>query len=298
MENLTEEKKKIKEGFVGQKMIVLPPDIKKLVTKNPLIKDLYITAIGYYPKANHHHRERKSGSLQHILLYCVEGSGYIHIGRKDYELKPNSYFIVPKGVPHRYGTSDSDPWSIYWIHFSGDDSNILYSRYTRDAEPEVLVIPYDEGRNKLFDLIFSMLENNYSTRNLELINIKLLEYLSSFIYHEEMYPSYYTEDTINNSIEFMKKNLGHTYNIKELADMLGYSVSHYSALFKKKTGFSPIHYYIQLKIQKSCQYLYFTNMNIKEICNKIGFDDPYYFSRMFKKMMGSSPAKYRSHHKK
>jgi len=108
----------------------------------------------------------------------------------------------------------------------------------------------------------------------------------------------YSEDTINNSIEFMKKNLGHTYNIKELADMLGYSVSHYSALFKKKTGFSPIHYYIQLKIQKSCQYLYFTNMNIKEICNKIGFDDPYYFSRMFKKMMGSSPAKYRSHHKK
>ena len=298
MENLTEEKKKIKEGFVGQKMIVLPPDIKKLVTKNPLIKDLYITAIGYYPNANHHHRERKNGSLQHILLYCVEGSGYIHMGRKNYELKPNSYFIVPKGVAHRYGSNDEAPWSIYWIHFSGENANILYSRYTHDAEPEVLVIPYDEDRIKLFDLIFNMLENNYSIRNLELINIKLLEYLSSLIYHEEMYPSYYTEDPINSSIEFMKESLDHTYSIKELADKLGYSVSHYSALFKKKTGVSPIHYYIQLKIQKSCQYLYFTNMNIKEICNKIGFDDPYYFSRMFKKMMGSSPAKYRSHHKK
>lgn len=298
MENLTEDKKKVKEGFVGQKMIVLPPDIKRLVTKNPLIKDLYVTAIGYYPKANHHDRERKNGSPQHILLYCIEGNGYIHIGRKKHELKPNSYFIIPKGVPHHYGTTNSDPWSIYWIHFSGEHSNILYSRYTRDSEPEVQVIPYDEHRVKLFDLIFTMLERNYSIRNMELINIKLLEYLSSFIYHEEMYPSFYTSDHINSSIEFMKKNLHSSYNIQELAEKLNYSVSHYSALFKKKTGFSPIHYYIQLKIQKSCQYLYFTDMNIKEICSKIGFEDPYYFSRMFKKIMGSSPAKYRSHHKK
>jgi len=298
MENLTEDRKKVKEGFVGQKMIVLPPDIKRLVTKNPLIKDLYVTAIGYYPKANHHDRERKNGSPQHILLYCIEGNGYIHIGRKKHKLKPNSYFIIPKGVPHHYGTTDSDPWSIYWIHFSGEHSNILYSRYTSDSEPEVQVIPYDEHRVKLFDLIFTMLERNYSIRNMELINIKLLEYLSSFIYHEEMYPSYYTSDHINSSIEFMKKNLHASYNIQELAGKLNYSVSHYSALFKKKTGFSPIHYYIQLKIQKSCQYLYFTDMNIKEICSKIGFEDPYYFSRMFKKIMGSSPAKYRSHHKK
>ena len=298
MENLTEDKKKVKEGFVGQKMIVLPPDIKRLVTKNPLIKDLYVTAIGYYPKANHHDRERKNGSPQHILLYCIEGNGYIHIGRKKHELKPNSYFIIPKGVPHHYGTTNSDPWSIYWIHFSGEHSNILYSRYTRDSEPEVQFIPYDEHRVKLFDLIFTMLERNYSIRNMELINIKLLEYLSSFIYHEEMYPSFYTSDHINSSIEFMKKNLHSSYNIQELAEKFKYSCSNYSALFKKKTGFSPIQYYIQLKIQKSCQYLYFTDMNIKEICSKIGFEDPYYFSRMFKKIMGSSPAKYRSHHKK
>jgi hypothetical protein len=46
MDNLTEETKKVKEGFVGQRMIVFPPDIKKIVVKNPLIKDLYITAIG------------------------------------------------------------------------------------------------------------------------------------------------------------------------------------------------------------------------------------------------------------
>lgn len=298
MDNITEETKKVKEGFVGQQMIVLPPDVKKIVTKNPLTKGLYLTAIGYYPRASYHDRERRSGSSQHILLYCVDGKGYIQIGKKNYELKPNTYFIIPKGVSHHYGTSNSDPWSIYWVHFSGDNSNHLLARYTRELGPEVQPVPYDEQRIELFNLIFTMLENNYSTRNIELVNIKMQELLCSFIYHEELYPSYYTTDYISSSIKFMKENLDHSYSIHELASKLNYSVSHYSDLFKKKTGCSPIHYFNQLKIQKSCQFLYFTDLNIKEICVKTGFEDPYYFSRMFKKLMGLSPSKYRSTHKK
>jgi AraC family transcriptional regulator of arabinose operon len=298
MDNLTEDKKKVKEGFVGQRMIVLPPDVKKVVVKNPLIKGLYLTAVGYYPRASQHDRERKAGCPQYILLYCVDGSGYIHIGKKKHILKPNTYFIIPKGVPHHYGTDKTDPWSIYWVHFGGENASLLYARYTREVEVEVQFIPYYEHRIELFNLILSLLESNYSIRNIELTNLVLLEFLSSFIYNIELYPSYYTADHINSSIEFMKENLDKTYSIQELADRLFYSVSHYSDLFKKKTGFSPIRYFNQLKIQKSCQYLYFTDMNIKEICGKVGIEDPYYFSRMFKNLMGLSPAKYRSTHKK
>lgn len=298
MDNVTEEPKKVKEGFVGQQMIVLPPDIKKTVTKNPLIKGLYLTAIGYYPRASYHDRERRSGSPQHILLYCLDGKGFIQIGKKKYDLKPNTYFIIPKGIPHHYGTSISEPWSIYWAHFCGENSDLLLSRYTRDSTPEVQMVPFDEQRIGLFKLIFSMLENNYSTRNIELVNIKMQELLCSFIYHEELYPSYYSTDNISSSIKFMKENLVNSYSIKELASHLNYSVSHYSELFKKKTGCSPIQYFNQLKIQKSCQLLFFTDLNIKEICVKTGFEDPYYFSRIFKKLMGISPSKYRHMYKK
>lgn len=290
--------KKIKEGFIGQQMIVLPPDTKALVTKNPLIRGLYLTDIGYYPKAIHHDRERKTGAQQYIFLYCTEGKGYVDISTNQFELLPNTYIIIPKNVAHHYRTSESDPWSIYWIHFTGDNADLLYERYAKDIAPQIQSIAYDEQRTEQFNLMLSLLENNYSTRNIELTNIKLLQFLSSFIYHEEMYPSHYSVDQIGTSINFMKENLTKTYTIQELAIHSKYSVSHYSDLFKKKTGCSPMQYFNQLKVQKSCQYLYFTDMNIKEICVKIGFDDPYYFSRLFKKLMGTSPAKYRSTYKK
>lgn len=290
--------RKIKEGFLGQQMIVLPPDAKKVVSKNQLTRKLYLTAIGYYPKAIYHDRERKTGSQQYIFLYCTEGKGYVQISKRQYELIPNTYIIIPKNIAHHYRTSETDPWSIYWIHFTGEDADLLYSRYTRDTESEVQTIAYDEQRIELFSRMLSLLENSYSTRNMELTNIKLLQFLSSFIYHEEMYPAHYAVDQISVSIKFMKENLNKCYAIQDLAAHSNYSVSHYSDLFRKKTGCSPMQYFNQLKIQKSCQYLYFTDINIKEICVKIGLDDPYYFSRMFKKLMGSSPAIYRNTYKK
>ena len=61
-----------------------------------------------------------------------------------------------------------------------------------------------------------------------------------------------------------------------------------------KTGFSPIEYFNHLKVQKACQYLLFTDLRVKEIADKLGIEDPYYFSRMFSKLMGMSPGTYRT----
>jgi AraC-like DNA-binding protein len=100
-------------------------------------------------------------------------------------------------------------------------------------------------------------------------------------------------DPVESSISFMQQNLAQLLSLEEIAQSVNFSASHYSAIFRKKTGFAPIEYFNHLKIQRACQYLHFTELRVKEIADKLGFEDPYYFSRLFTKLMGMSPNQYR-----
>ena len=59
---------KIKEGFIGERSIVLPEMIKQLSESDTFLKQLHITDIGYYPHAMYHYRERPNGVAQYILI--------------------------------------------------------------------------------------------------------------------------------------------------------------------------------------------------------------------------------------
>ncbi|RZL49831.1 MAG: AraC family transcriptional regulator [Pedobacter sp.] len=292
----SEENKKLKDGFVGQQMIVLPPNIKKLAAKNNLTRLFHLTAIGFYPNASFHHRTRKTGSGQHILLYCTSGRGNIYINEQDIELTPNTFFIIPKHTPHHYKSNDDEPWSIYWVHFTGAFADLLYERYATST-PLLKKVAFNEKRIETFNAIFNLLEESFDEQSLEIANLKLMDFVSTMIYIKQLDPTQNQMDQIDKSISFMKKNINGVFTAETFAKEQKLSLSHYSRLFRNRTGNSPLHYFNQLKVQKACQYLYFTDRNIKEICNEIGFDDPFYFSRLFKKYMSISPSQYKKNYR-
>jgi AraC family transcriptional regulator of arabinose operon len=274
-----EEQKKIMEGFLGQKMIVLTPNIRKEIKANPLINSLYLTAIGYYPHAVGHDRERLNGASEFIFLYCIDGEGQVEMDGQVYVLRAKT------------------PWTIYWLHFGGSNSRKLYERSLIEGEHQVHALPFEQYRIRTFDQIYNTLDKSFSSRDMEIMNFRLIYFITSFIYHGEINPAD-SIDMASNSISFMKENLDKKLTINILADEQNLSISHYLRIFKAKTGQSPIAYLNQLKIQQSCQYLYFTDRNIKEICALLGIDDQYYFSRLFSKLIGTSPSAYRKAYKK
>ncbi|PHR94836.1 MAG: AraC family transcriptional regulator [Leeuwenhoekiella sp.] len=287
-------RQKIREGFMGQRMITIPPNIKLEIDKNDLINDFTCTAIGYYPQAIYHDRRRKFGSSEYILLYCTEGRGVVEIKNSRYEISPNTYIILPPNISHHYSSSIEEPWTIYWVHFLGKKADILYKKFLTSNKPEIKSIPRSENRLQNFFKIMHFLEIGFESQNVEIAFINLYHLVASLIYQENANPSQFKDDTVSKSIEFLNQNLQKNLKVESLAAQQNLSVSRYSELFKKKTGYSPIQYFNKLKIQKSCQFLYFTDMTMKEICSKIGYDDPYYYSRAFKKLMGMPPSKYRS----
>lgn len=284
-----------KEGFPGQISFVIPERILELVKRNPLIHDCYLTDMGYYPQARHHFRERPGGSAQYILIYCLEGKGEIRVNEVVHELVADRCFIIPAGIPHAYHSDEQNPWSIYWIHFSGRKS-ALYSRFACQSMAIERVKSSRFGeRIELFSELFRNLDRGFSLETLEYVNLCLPHLLASFTHLSQfrLIKESGEKDSVSQSIDFMLNHLTRKLKLEEIAAETGLSVSHFSRLFMGRTGHSPIDYFIQLKVQKACRLLDNSGWMIADVAREMGFDDQFYFSRVFHRVMGMSPAIYR-----
>lgn len=292
---------KKRDGFAGEKLISLPVTLlEKKIEKNPFFNALFITHIGYFPKATFHHRERRKGCKDNILIYCLDGKGWYYAGGKKYTAEANQFFIIPATQQYfRYGADEKDPWTIYWVHFCGDKLKALNDHFSMDQFLVPRLIHFDEYKIQLWQQMYDCLEKGYSTENIGYANMCLYYFLASFIFPDKRKEllNKKSEDITDKAIEYMKKNISERLTVNDIAATFNFSSSHFHSLFRKKTGLSPMDYFIQLKLQRACQLLDLSDLRVKEVAAKIGYNDPYYFSRIFTKTMGLSPQAYRKNQK-
>lgn len=294
MENI-----EIADGFKGEKAIVTPYNIREHQDLNDITKQLYLTHIGYYPNAKYHFRQRSSGAKENILIYCEKGKGWIEYNNEKHIISDNQAFIIPANEPHIYGADIRSPWSIYWLHFKGYNTYMFSSIMGK-------ILPIEESDNSryrdrilMFEDMYQNLEMGYNPENLEYISFCLMHFLASLKYLSQFreIKNVKVEDVVQHSIHYMKNNLENKITLKDIADAVGYSSSHLTTLFSQRTSFSPIVYYNQLKIQRACSFLQFSDLKIKEIAFRLGYYDPFHFSNAFIKEMGITPKEYRKRYK-
>lgn len=229
--------------------------------------------------------------------YCTEGEGWYSIHGKTYPIKPNQYIIIPPHVPYSFGTSEEDPWTIYWVHFMGK----LSGEFLPASPLPATILPGEysrlQDRIQLFEEIYGCFSMGYIKEYMVYSSMCLYMFLTSFLYLEQYryinLPSHKEYSFASRVIHYMNEHVEHNLTLEQLAAYFKYSPSHFSMLFQKETGVSPISYFIRLKIQKACQYIVLTKLKLNEISTKLGFEEPAYFSRTFTKVMGISPSEYR-----
>ncbi len=292
----------MKEGFRGSRAIVLPQSVVTEMENDVLSSSLHITDIGYYPSADMHKRVRKEGIPQYILIYCVKGSGWFELDGQNHTVNSNQYFILPADKPHSYGTSSSNPWTIYWIHFKGTMAHYFAQKQDIPISINTSDSSRIYDRITIFEEIFNALENGYNKENLNFSTAALFHFLGSIKYLATFRESKRNKnsnqgDTITKAIDYMRENIEKNVTLDNIATYVGYSKSYFTNLFKEKTGYSPINYIIQLKMQRACQLLDFSGMQINQVCYKVGISDPYYFSKLFTKTIGITPSQYKAQKK-
>lgn len=292
----------IKDGFKGERSLRMPEMVLRIAAADPVLKNLYVADIGYYPHAAYHYRERVQPIDQNILIYCVKGRGKYRVGGRDYEVRANQFFILPALVPHAYASSDDEPWTIYWIHFGGLLADFYAEGAMTPQDVSASVSSRIADRNDIFEDIFSVLSEGYSLDNLRYTASLLHFYLGSLRYLP-IYRRFHTKAAkqvdsesdviISGALKYMEENVETQISLRQISEYAGYSPSHFSTLFRAATGHSPLSYFNLMKINHACELLDTTDMKVNQICCKVGIYDSYYFSRLFRKTVGISPRQYR-----
>lgn len=285
----------IREGFPKQRLVVLPASVTNRCRNLPIVKNFYITDIGLYPAAPHHFVERENGCSQAILICCLAGAGRLEIDNTIHEVRPGQVILIPPGIPHVYRANETDPWSISWIHFTGEETRALINSLGATRTSPLLYVPDIRLMKEVFEEVYATLNYHYSDAGLLAMTSELLRMFASIKLHHGHFrrQRQTVEDRVMTTQTFMKRHLDMSLTLAELANQSGQSVPYYSKIFKEKTNQSPMAWFIQLKIQKACELLDRTELSIRDIAARLGYEDPYYFSRIFKKVQGRSPARYR-----
>jgi AraC-like DNA-binding protein len=284
------------QRFPGQIIHFLPANLLGHVGRHPLGVGLHIKCLGWYPKARRHRIERPHGLDESILIFCAKGKGWAVIDGRRFTVAAGEVLFIPANKPHAYGAGDDDPWSIHWAHFAGTAAASYATLLP--AHGYMLSIPPSDTKEiaRMFRESYRVASSGLTERTVLLIS-HTLRYVLALLFFQTGRSlrggSLTIAHNLTKSIEFMRANVARSLTLQELSRQAGLSPTRFSAIFREQTGSSPVDHHIRLRMQAACHYLDTTALSVKEVGAKLGYDDPYYFSRIFQKILGCSPLAYR-----
>ncbi len=236
-----------------------------------------------------YHTVRRKGRKDYLLLYVEKGELIAQVDGEERHVPEGGFIIYPCFVPHDYMQYNG---TCFWVHFTGrfvgelltaSGLEGIHCADTGSVDPYVI--------QRFERLILNSVKLNSNTE-LQLA-IDLSSLLLRLGNNLNQTRTSIADDRIRSVVLHMHKHYHEQVSIDEYADMCGLSAGHFAHLFRKETGQSPHAYLLTLRLQTADEYLLSTDKSISEIAYAVGFTDPLYFSRLFKKHRKTSPAEFR-----
>ncbi|GGO81291.1 MmsAB operon regulatory protein [Marinobacterium nitratireducens] len=271
----------------------MPRRIVKALSEHPLSAELYPLGIGYYQHARGHRMHRAQHD-DHLLIYCLEGRGQLETDGKSRTVRAGDLVLLPRGRSHRYHTDEAAPWSIYWIHFDGPQADNFIAAL--DPDPQSPLIPLGLHSRLVADFE-ALLDARQASHQLDAF-VHCANQLRQLLTHIALLRPLarrQADDSLDleRVHSLMQARLHEQLDVETLAAAVSLSKYHFIKKYKALTGTTPISHFIHLKIERACHLLDVTTKGVNEIAWAVGYEDAYYFSRIFKKSMGISPTEYR-----
>lgn len=281
------------DGFQNQRLCVVPRPQVEAALERPGTRRMTVTDAGHFPAASGHRRVRARGTPEAIVIHRESGAGTVRMAGESHQLTPGAVITIPPYAPHEYQASFTDPWTIWWMHVRGTDVAELTGPMLGIPQP-VTRLRAVEGVIALFDELVGLLERRLSPVQLLAAACVAWQLLTRIV-ADSILPA--EGSPMERAMRFLEARIDSNIQISELAAMVGLSPSHLSALFRRATGGGPAAFHTSLKMARARNLLDTTTMPVSEVAADVGYTDPLYFSRHFRRLHGVNPTQYRAQHK-
>lgn len=246
-----------------------------------------------YQKCKSHHTWGPATRDHFLIHYISAGKGVFNTAGKSYALSQGDMFLIFPSQVVSYIADDSDPWEYYWVGFNGTEANRLVnlSGLSKD-NPLLRLTEVGEVKTLLLNIYNS--SGNSPTADANMIGYLYL-FLGRLIQeHGDSRSSFGTRDYLAQALRFIQYNYAGEIGVTEIADYVGISRSQLYRAFMAYFNISPNNFLQKYRINEACSLLHNGSYTVAEIANSVGFADPLYFSRVFKKVKGMTPTEYSS----
>lgn len=280
------------EGFPGQRLVIIPPDIAARASRQLVTRDLSVTHIGQFSASPDHYVERLRGTSQHILIACISGRGSCTLQDRNWQLKSGDLLFLPPREKHMYCANANSPWTIFWFHFRGLRAGDHLANLGVSIGRPVISVDDPSVLHDAFEDIFRHATHGFSEAALTGLSTGFARLLGLVKVHQRApgTGSLRAEGRLLKTLALMRENPGRSWTLDDLAGTASMSVPHFTELCHRQTGMPPLALLIRLRLQRAMDLLQRGNHNVAETAAAVGYDDPFYFSRLFRKHMGIPPS--------
>lgn len=234
----------------------------------------------------------------HFLIhFIVDGKGIFKVRDKQYELSRNKAFlIVPNEITY-YQADFDEPWIYMWVGFNGVEAYTALKKANLSLNQPIL--SYDDSC-AIHGLLREMLSTDTSKNGYNLKLKGLLYLILSEIQGINTNCSVhnvaadYKKAYVDKAIDFIEKNYSRNIGVADIVKYMGLDRSYFSTIFKESLNIPPQWYLINYRMKKAAELLSSTALAVGDIARSVGYNDPLCFSKVFKKVMGVSPLKFRN----
>ena len=260
-------------------------------------RPLIVASCGTYRLSSHYKLPTWwcSGRPDWQLLYVASGKAHFYIkGQEVIVTAGNMVLYQPKQEMH-YEYFGKDKPEVYWVHFTGGQVRSILKRHDVPMDNNV----FYAGNSPTYGYLFKemILELQTCRVGYEALLSMYLEQIFVLVQRSRLdkspVVSSHLQEEMGIARRYFQEHYNEDINIEEYALSRNMSVSYFLKKFKEVTTKSPMQYILGIRISNAVSLLESTDYNVTEISTIIGYDNPLYFSRIFKKQKGVSPSDYR-----